>query len=382
MRDVYLVGEARLPVVKKNPAALRTMGAEVLRSALACANRNEFDALYVSCLLGDSLENQQHLAPLIASAAGLVGRECFDVLAATAAGAAALRTAYLAIASGAANTAVALGVERMSAGDATPALARVLDAEHEQAHGQNMLTMNARLMERYLERYGVTRDAFTNFPVNAHANAKHNPLALFRREFTREQILNSPQVDGPLHVMDCAPICDGAAAIVLSAEPHSGADYKRKIQVSASAVATDHLRVDQRPEPLELNASRWSAERAFALSGLKPDDIDFFEAHDAFTIMSCLALEACGFAEAGTGWRLAESGAIFPDGDLPMSVCGGLKARGHPVGASALYQVAEIFQQLHGRAGENQLERNRTALTQSIGGAGTTIITHILQADA
>lgn len=382
MRDVYLIGEARLPVAKKNPVALRTMGAEVLRTALSQANRSDFDALYVSCLLGDALEQQQHVAPLIASAAGIVGRECYDVLAATAAGAAALRTAYLAIASGAARTAVALGVERMSAGDATPALARVLDAEHEQAQGQNMLTMNARLMERYLERYGVAREVFANFAVNAHCNAQHNPLALFRREFTREQILNSPQVDGPLHVMDCAPICDGAAAVVLSAEPpQNDARLSRKIRVRASTVATDHLRVDQRPEPLELNASRWSAERAFAQADLSPRNIDFFEAHDAFTIMSCLALEACGFAEAGTGWRLAESEAIFPEGDLPMSVCGGLKARGHPVGASALYQIAEIFQQLQGTAGENQLKRNRTALTQSIGGAGTTIITHILQAD-
>ena len=380
MRDVYLIGQARIPVRKHATDNLRTMGAAVLKNALADANRSEFEALYVSSLLSDELQLQKHLAPLVASEAGFIGIESFDVRAATAAGAAALRTAYLAVASGDVETAVALGVEKMSEGDATSALARVLDAEFETARGDNMLTANASLMRAYMDRYDVGREVFANFSFNAHENAKLNPDALFQRAFSRDRIIRSPIVLEPLHVLDCAPICDGAAAVVLSATP-AGNNHKHHVRLLASTVACDTMRVDQRPDPLALNASRWSAERAFARAGLDRAAIHFFEIHDAFTIMSCLALEACGFAQPGAGWRMAEDGRIFRDGSLPLATFGGLKARGHPIGASALYQAGEIFQQLQGTAGANQVERNRVGMMQSIGGAGTTVITHIFGRD-
>lgn len=376
MRDVYLIGQARQPVRKREKATLREMGASSLRAALSDANHDDFDALYVSNLLSDDLQKQKHLAPLIASEAGFIGKEAYDVRAATAAGAAALRTAILAVGSGEVETAVALGVEKMSEGDATEALSHVLDAEFEAARGENMLTANADLMRAYIERYKVEREVFANFSFSAHQNATLNSDALFRRAFSRERIIKSPTVIEPLHILDCAPICDGAAAVVISAKP-SNEKYNHHVRILASAVACDYMRVNQRPDPLALNASRWSAERAFARAKLAPESIDFFEAHDAFTIMSCLGLEACGFAPAGQGWRMAEEGKIFRDGELPLSTFGGLKARGHPVGASALYQAGEIFQQLQGSAGPNQVERNRVAMMQSIGGAGTTVITHI-----
>ena len=380
MRDVYLIGQFGQAVRKRESANLRTMGSQALTAALADAGREDFDALYVSNLLSDDLQKQKHLAPLIASEAGFIGKECYDVRAATAAGAAALRTAILAVGSGEAETAVALGVEKMSEGDATEALSHVLDADYESSRGDNMLTANAALMRAYIERYGLQREVFANFSVSAHANATVNPDALFRRAFTRERIIKSPAVIEPLHIMDCAPICDGAAAVVVSSRPDNDR-YAHRVSMLASAVACDHMRVDQRPDPLALNASRWSAEKAFARAKIERDAIDFFEAHDAFTIMSCLALEACGFAAAGEGWRMAESGDIFRDGRLPLSTFGGLKARGHPIGASALYQAGEIFRQLQGSAGANQVERNRTAMMQSIGGAGTTVITHLFGRD-
>ncbi|MEQ9364861.1 MAG: hypothetical protein RIF32_11485 [Leptospirales bacterium] len=381
MRDVYLIGQSRQRIRKRETASLREMGSRALKAALVDAGREDFEALYVSNLLSDDLQKQKHLAPLIASEAGFVGKEAYDVRAATAAGAAALRTAILAVASGEVETAVALGLEKMSEGDATEALSHVLDAEFESARGDNMLTANAALMRSYMERHNLKREVFANFAFSAHQNAALNPDALFRRAFSYERIIRSPSVIEPLHIMDCAPICDGAAAVVVSAKPDTSEIYTQRVRMLASSVACDHMRVDQRPDPLALNASRWSAERAFARAKLTPKDIDFFEAHDAFTIMSCLALEACGFAPEGEGWRMAEEGKIFRDGELPLSTFGGLKARGHPVGASALYQAGEIFRQLQGTAAANQVARNRIGMMQSIGGAGTTVITHIFGRD-
>ncbi|MCR9140636.1 MAG: thiolase domain-containing protein [bacterium] len=381
MREVYLIGQFGQTVRKRESASLREMGARALKGVLEDAGRDDFDALYLSNLLSDDLQKQKHLAPLIASEAGFIGKEAYDVRAATAAGAAALRTAILAVGSGEVETAIALGVEKMSEGQATEALSHVLDAEFESGRGENMLSANAALMRAYMERYQVAHEVFANFSLNAHQNSAVNPKALFRRVFSRERILKSPTVIEPLQIMDCAPICDGAAAVMVSAQPNPDR-YRQRVRVLSSAVACDHMRVDQRPDPLALNASRWSAERAFARANLSPERIDFFEAHDAFTIMSCLALEACGFAKAGEGWRMAEDGEIFRDGQLPLSTCGGLKARGHPIGASALYQTGEIFRQLQGTAGDNQIERNRIGMMQSIGGAGTTIVTHIFGRDA
>lgn len=355
------------------------MGATVLQRALNDAGLHAVDrppdALYVSNLLADELQNQKHIAPLIASEVGLHGIEALSVRAAMASGSAALRAAVLAVLSGEARTAVALGVEKMSDGDATPALAKALDAEFETPRGDNMITANAGLMKLYLERYGVPHSVFANFPLNAHNNALNNPDALFQKEVSREQIESSRIVQDPMRLMDCAPICDGAAAVVLSSEKPDG--DRPAVKILASSVATDLLRVDQREDPLGLRASRISAERAYTAAGLKPADIDFFEVHDAFSIMTCLSLEACGFAERGHGWRLAEDGAIFPGGKLPLSTFGGLKARGHPIGATALYQATEILQQLQGRAGKNQVPNAKVGMMQSIGGAGTTLITHI-----
>ena len=150
------------------------------------------------------------------------------------------------------------------------------------------------------------------------------------------------------------------------------------MRILGSAVGTDRFALNDRKDPATLNAGKLSAERAYAHAGVSPSDIDFFELHDAFSIMACLALEACGFAPPGEGWKLAADEEIFREGKIPVSTMGGLKARGHPVGASALYQICEIVQQLKGTAGENQIPRCRVAMTQSIGGAGTTMITHIL----
>lgn len=375
MRDVYLIGAGWIPVQKANPEPLRKMAAEAGRLALKDARIEKADALYVANMLADALDKQCHLGALIATELGLAGVEALEVTAASASGAAALRAAYLAVASGSVDSAIALGVEKMSAGEATPALSRGLDASEEA--GETMVTMNARLMQKYIETYGGSPGDFGRFAVNAHQNALTNDAALFHKAVTVEECAQARIIHAPLRLYDCAPVCDGAAAVVLSANP---TQHVPAVKHLASTVATDVFQVARRKDPLDLAASRISAEKAYLSARIEPRDVDFFEVHDAFSIMACLSLEACGFVPRGQGLQPGREGRLSREGDLPLSTFGGLKGRGHPIGATALYQAGEIFLQLTGRAGRNAVTGAKTAMMQSIGGAGSTILTNVFQA--
>jgi acetyl-CoA C-acetyltransferase len=379
MRPVAIVGIGQTPVQKRCETGLRKIGASAVLAALDDAGISNVDALYASNMLGDELQGQKHVAALIADEAGLKGVEALEVRAATASGAAALRVGYLAVASGAADRVVVVGAEKMSGGAPTMALAKSLDAHREVRDGATMLSHNARLMALYLERYRPPEDALAHFAVNAHLNGCANPNALYcDRELTVEDVLASRLIRPPLRLLDCAPICDGAAAVVLAPADEAHAFNSAPIRIAASAVATDRFRLADRPDPLRLLAAERSAAAALSQAGISLADIDLFELHDAFTIMSCLLLEAAGFAPAGQGWRLAVEGHIRRGGDIPISTMGGLKARGHPIGASSLYQACEIVTQLRHQAGPAQVAEARVALTQSVGGAGATVISHIL----
>ncbi len=378
LRSVSIVGIGQIPVQKVNGSSLREMGVQALQLAMQNARVDHIHALFVGNMLADDLQGQKHLATLIASAAGMRGIEALQVEAATATGAAALRMAYFAVASGEARLAVALGVEKMSGGGATQSLAKALDAETEIPTGATLLGMNARLMQRYMDTYHVPVDAFTGFSLNAHTNARTNPYALFKdKDVTSEMINHSRVVDSPLRVFDAAPICDGAAAVVLTRTSEARAYTDQPIRILSSSVATDWFRVADRTDPLHLYAAARSSQDAFRKANIHRSDISLFEVHDAFSIMSCLALEAVGFAEPGQGWRLAANGQIGHDGVLPLSTLGGLKARGHPVGATALYQTCEIVQQLMGQAGPNQVPNAKLAMLLSLGGAASTGLTHL-----
>ena len=377
---VSIVGIGQLPVLRASQLSLRELGAAAVRRALADAGADRADALFVGNMLADELQGQKHIASLIADEAGLVGAEALQVRAATATGAAALRMAYLAVAGGQAEVAVALGVEKMSSDrpHVVSALAKALDAEREVRSGATLLSQNARLMQLYLDRYRLRITDFDGFALNAHANANHNPNALFHdRVVTAADVDASPVVSAPLRLHDAAPICDGAAAVVVTRTGQARAFTDRPVRMLGASVVTDRFRIEDRDDPLRLAAATRSAHEAFRRANVHRSDIGFFEVHDAFSIMSALILEATGFAEPGYGWRLAADGAIRPDGRLPISTMGGLKARGHPIGASAIYQTCEIVAQLTGRAGANQLADPRVALLQSVGGAGSTVLTHI-----
>ncbi len=378
LRSVSIVGIGQIPVLKENPKSLREMGAEVLHLAMEDAGIDQIDGLFVGNMLADELQGQKHVATLIASAAGMRGIEALHVRAATATGAAALRMAYFAVASGEARLAVALGVEKMSGGNSTAALAKALDAETETSAGATLLSQNAKLMQQYMDTYGVTVDAFNNFSLTAHQNARTNPNALFKdKNVTTEMIRNSRVIVPPLRLFDASPLCDGAAAVVLTRSEEARAYTHQPVKILSSSVATDWLRIADRSNPLRLFAAEKSSREAFRKANVHRTDLDVVEVHDAFSIMSCMALEALGFAKPGEGWRLAAENQIGLNGSVPISTFGGLKARGHPIGATALYQTCEIVQQLMGKAGANQVKNAELAMLLSIGGAGSTALTHI-----
>jgi acetyl-CoA C-acetyltransferase len=241
--------------------------------------------------------------------------------------------------------------------------------------GVSFVGLNALVMQRYMHIYGYDRHDFAPFALNAHANGAKNPNALFRAPISQKTFDNGRIVADPISLFDASPIGDGAAALLLV----PAAKAPDAVRVIGSASAIDTLAIHDREDPLWLKAAEQSANKAYQQAGIGPDDVDLFELHDAFSIMAALSLEACGFAERGQGVRMGQEGEILPTGRLPIATMGGLKARGHPVGATGLYQLAEATLQLRGQAGEAQIEGAKIAMTQNIGGSGATIVTHILE---
>ncbi len=383
MRDVGIIGIGQVPISEHWDLCLRDLGALAALRALEDAGTDRADALFVGNMLAGELSGQENLATLIADSAGFLPIEALRIEAACAAGGAAVRAAYTAVASGAHDFVLAIGVEKMTdhlTDGITAALATAADADYEAGHGVSFVALNALLMRRYMHEYGSTHEDFAAFSINSHENAVHNPNAMYRMPITAEDYATSTVVSDPITILDSAAICDGAAALLLCSLDQAAAFPRQAIEIAASTVATDTLGLAERPDPLHWGAIEVSSHHAYEQAGLAgPADIDLYEAHDAFTIVSALSLEAAGFARRGEGVTLAREGRIAPDGDVPMSTLGGLKGRGHPIGASGVYQVLEVVQQLRGEAGPTQVQNAKVGMAQSVGGSGSVAVTHILK---
>jgi len=381
MRPIAILGIGQTKIDEHWDKSLKELAGEAAFAALADAGIQRADALFVGNMLSPLISGQNQLGTHISDWIGMWGAEAVKIEAACASGAAAFRAGLTAVASGEIESALVVGVEKMTdkAGhDVTSALATAADADYEVDQGISFVGLNALVMRRYMHEYGWKHADFAPFSINAHANAVHNPYARLRQKITLEQFEKSSMVATPINLMDASPIGDGAAAAILvPAERLTG----RRIVVAGSASATDSIAVHSRREPLFLSAAYASARQAYAQAEVSPTDIDIFELHDAFSIMSALSLEACGFAERGQGPRLGLDGQIRPEGRVPVCTRGGLKARGHPVGATGMYQIVEVVQQLRGECGETQVADARVGMAQNIGGSGATILTHILRAE-
>ncbi len=382
MREVAVIGVGQTEVGEHWGVSLRHLALEAVQAAMADAGVVRADALYVGNMLSGELEGQEHLGALVADFAGLRGVEAFKIEAACGSGAAAVRMGYVAVAGGLADLVIVVGVEKMTdtlGPDTTAALAMAADADYEAAHGASFVTLNALVMRRYMHQYGYGHQDFAPFAVNAHQNALANPYAMFRFPVSSEKFRRARMISDPINLLDSSPICDGAAAVVLAPLGETRHQSMATVGIAASAVGTDTLAVHDRNDPLVLAGAELSSQRAYNAAGVRPADIDLFELHDAFTIMAALSLEAAGFADRGRGLALAADGEIGIEGRIPVTTMGGLKARGHPVGATGVYQIVEVVQQLRGLAGENQVPNARVGMAQNIGGSGATVITHILE---
>ncbi|MBI9050512.1 MAG: thiolase domain-containing protein [Anaerolineaceae bacterium] len=380
MRNVIVIGIGATPINEHWQLSLRELAGEAGLAAMHDAGLSTVESIYVGNMMSGSANHQQHLGSYIGDWLGLKFNEAVRIEAACSSSAAAFRSALIAVASGQVDSAMAIGVEKMTdspGSEITAELATAADADWEGDHGVSFVALNALVMQRYMHEYGWKHEHFANFSINAHQNALHNPLARFHSALTFEKYENASMVADPIQLFDASPMGDGAAAILIAAEDAVLTTSKDRIRVLGSAAATDSIAVHGRKDPLWLSAAEKSAKQAYAQAGVTPQDIDLFEYHDAFTIMASLSLEASGFAERGQAPRLALDGAILPGGRIPVATRGGLKARGHPVGATGMYQIFEVIQQLRREAGQNQIENANIGMAQNIGGSGSNIITHI-----
>lgn len=384
MREIAIIGIGQTPIGEHWNLSLREIAGEAIIAALNDAGRDRVEGLFVGNMLSGVLSRQENLATLIADWVNLKYIEAVKVEAACGSGAAALRAAIMAVGSGEMDSAIALGVEKMTetkGTDTTAALAEAADADYETIHGLSFVALNALVMQRYLYEYGWKHTDFAQFSINAHANAVTNPFARLREAITEQDYIKARMVAEPINLLDASPIGDGAAAVVVvpAESIKTNGRLRRLVTIVGSASATDTIAIHDRRRVTWLVAAEESARRAYSQAGLGPTDIDLFELHDAFSIMSALSLEACGFAEPGQAPRLALENEISLTGRIPICTMGGLKARGHPVGATGIYQIVEVVQQLRGEAGLNQVDGARIGMAQNIGGSGSTIITHILR---
>lgn len=384
MNNVSIIGIGKTDVREHWDTSIRHLAWYAIEAAMDDGDTSGIDALFVGNMLAGQLSNQNHLGALVADFAGMRGIEAVTVEAANASGGAAVRQAVLAVKSGLVETALAVGVEKMTDQTGSPvvaAMASGLDADYETVHGQTLAGAGALVMQRYMHEFGVEVSDFAGFSVNAHANGADNPLAMFRNRLKAERFAMAPQVAVPVSLFDAAPIGDGAAAVIVTSSERAADMVPNPVLVAGSAMATDTIGLHDRKDVMHLAAASRSAAQAMEIAGVTPQDIDLFELHDIFTVIAALSLEASGFAERGQGWQLARDGEIGRDGRIPISTMGGLKARGNPIGATGVYQIVEVAQQLRGEAGPCQIADARIGMAQNLGGSGATAVTHILRMD-
>ena len=382
MREIAVIGIGQTPIDEHWEKSLRVLAGEASLAAMQDAGINSVDGVFVGNMMSGSANRQQQLGAFVADWIGVRYANAMHIESACGSGAAAFRAGLMAVGSGMMDIALAVGVEKMTdspANEITAELATAADADWESTQGISFVALNALVMRRYMHEYGWKHEHFAPFSINAHSNASHNPNARLRSLIGEKEYLKAPMITPPINLMDASPMGDGAAAaILIPVEMLNRFPPRPVIKVLGSGAASDTIAVHSRKRPLWLSAAERSAKDAYRQAGFTPKDIDFFELHDAFTIMAALSLEASGFCEPGQSPRLASDGEILPKGRIPIATRGGLKARGHPVGATGMYQIVEIVQQLRGEAGPTQVPDARIGMSQNIGGSGSNIITHII----
>jgi acetyl-CoA C-acetyltransferase len=381
MAEVVIAGVGQTDVEEHWDLSLRELAFMAIEQAQLDGGSLQPQALFVGNMLAPQLSHQAHLATLVADFAGLTGIEAATIEAAGASGGAALRAGYLAVASGEAEVALVVGVEKFTdvvGSGIEAALTTAGDSDYEAVHGMTPTSQAALLMRRYLHETGAPREAFAGLALAAHANGAGNPHAMFQKAITPEVYHKAGIVSDPLNLFDIAPNADGAAAILLARSDLLPPDLPA-VRIAGSSSVCDTLALHDRTDLLDFRAARLSVERACQRARINPLQADLFELYDAYSIYGVLSLEAAGFAPRGEGWKLVQDGCLGLYGSLPVSTMGGLKARGNPGGATGVYQAVEAVLQLRGQVGANQVPEARRALIQCLGGPASVAVTHVLE---
>lgn len=386
MRDVAVIGIGITKFGEIWDKSLRQLGLEAGFEAILDAKitGDDIDALYIGNMSSGSIMGQEHIAPLFADEVGLIRSNipATRIEAASASGGLAFRQGYLAVAAGQQDVVVVGGAEKMS--DTNPAdlieiQASGVDREWEAFFGATIPSLWAMIAQRHMHEFGTTSEQLAKVVVKNHKHAKFNPKAQYQSELKLEVVLRAPPVAEPLGVFDCAPASDGAAAVVLCSMDKAKKICEQPIRIIGSGQATDTMSLHDRRSLTTIESTVYAAKRAYKQANKAIKDIDLAEVHDSYSISELLAIEDLGLVEKGSGGKAVDDGITNLDGELPVNTSGGLKARGHPPGATGVAQVVEIVTQLRGEAGERQVKDANIGLTHNLGGTGGTAVVHIFE---
>jgi len=386
MRDVAIIGVGMTRFGELWDRSIRSMGIEAGLGAIQDAGiySTDLEALYMGNMASGLLIKQEHLAPLIGDFVGMnkLHLPATRIEGADASGGLALRQAYTAVASGMHDIILVGGVEKMTdVGDAraTGVMASAADQEWETFFGATLPSLYAMMARRHMHEFGTTQEMLASVSVTNHYHGSMNPLAQFQRPIKLEMAMGSGIMADPLRMFDCAPLSDGAAALVLCPLSRAKEFTDKPIKIKGSGLATDTLALHDRESITSLAATREAATRAYRRAGITARDVDVAEVHDSFTIGEIMAVEDLGFFDSGKGGKAALDGDLRIEGSMPINTSGGMKARGFPPGAAGIAQAAEIVHQLRGAAGDRQVKDARIGLTQNVGGTGATSVVHVFE---
>ncbi len=383
MRDVCVIGVGMNKWGELWDKSIRDLFVESALLAIKDAGVDKIDSMYVGCMTSGLFVGQEHLASLLADYLGKVPISSTRVESACASGGLAVRCGFIEVASGMSDVVLVGGVEKMTdvSGDgATYALATAADQEYEVFHGATFPGLYALMAKRHMHEFDTTRDMLSAVAVKNHDNGSKHPLAQFQSKTTLEGVAKAVMVADPLTLMDCSPITDGAAcAILASVDKAKEISKNPLVKILGVGNATDRIALHSRKSLTTLNATLEASKRAYEMAGKTPKDIDFAEVHDCFTIAEIMVTEDLGFFEKGKGGHAALEGKTALNGEKPINTSGGLKSKGHPVGATGVGQIVEVVKQLRGEAGERQLKSPKVGLTQNMGGSGGSAVVHILE---
>lgn len=386
MRPVAIIGIGKTAFGAFADRDLRSLAVEAVEHALGDANvsASAVEAFYLGNFAGPSFVGQNHLAPYIGTAAGFEGIPCTRFEDACASSGSAFFHAWQSVAAGVYDVVVAAGVEKMTS-QSTPRVTEILagagDMSGEGRAGATFPALFAMIARRHMHQFGTTREQLAAVAVKNHANGAKNPQAHMRKVITLEQALAGKPIAEPLTVYDCSLISDGAAAVVIVPADKAHRYTSRSARVLAVAQTSDYVPLDSKADITMFPSVKLAGEKAYAMAGLGPKDINLAELHDCFTIAEIVASEDLGFVEKGKGGPYAEAGCSAINGPLPINTSGGLKSKGHPVGATGVGQICDVVMQLRGHAGERQVARHRVGLAQNLGGSGATCVVTILGAE-